>query len=737
MKRRYALAAAVALVSVPLASPRAPLRVPQVWTTTGPLGGRVRDFESDSGGVVCVAGEVMTPHFGVASCWDPFTEATGLPPNTRDFGRPDTSNTFVLAGNGENGGLTGGVFSTQNFYQPVGSPGAWAEFTAGLPVKDKSYFAAAVDLTSTQLLYVGYSGAVVANRGVWATRDGGAPWNHTLSGVVVNALAVGPSGLLNYVFAATPSGIYRGPNDGGAAMTLVENTPAVDIVVHPNGSAVYAVIPRMPGAATPSTRVISSTSGGSGTWTVFFDPGGPGDQGEDLRAITRPHALAPNLFFVGGAATTAGPAGSEEGEGLLYQRDPATLTWGPNLITFPCPCPTAGCMPPVPPGSVAFPRGNPIEAVFIDRASPALFYIGFDTAGVYWTNNSNSVPPCPFQDGNMRNPLCMTPGPGTLIGTHVRELAAQPRVPPGGGAGSVFASGDSRTVWWRDPTSGNWTARHVPPLAPGLNGWGWHAITSIGFDIQNNRLYVGDGSRLQYSDNNGLLWNLIGTTFAGEVTEIGVAPEVANPTSGFATLLVGTTAGGYRSANGGATFGALTPPANVENFTFHRGYTSTSNHTVFAAVPGPSGGFYSAVGSDGTSWIQSNTGLPADPGLTIVGHAGGNVLYVGSGNGNLLGVFVSTDLGQNWFLPSGLTGLQALVFGLAVETVGGADVVYAATRGGVLRSSNQGASWTGYSGGLENTRCGPLRLSATPGAPTPLGLFVGTEGRGVSVSITS
>ena len=81
-----------------------------------------------------------------------------------------------------------------------------------------------------------------------------------------------------------------------------------------------------------------------------------------------------------------------------------------------------------------------------------------------------------------------------------------------------------------------------------------------------------------------------------------------------------------------------------------------------------------------------------------------------------------------------LSGTLAKVFGFVVATVGSTDVVYASTRGGVLRSPDDGATWTGYSGGLVNTRCGPLRLSFFGGS---LQLLVGTEGYGVESGLVN
>jgi hypothetical protein len=424
------------------------------------------------------------------------------------------------------------------------------------------------------------------------------------------------------------------------------------------------------------------------------------------------------MVFVVGAATPGGPAGLEDGDGVLYQSTDFGATWSGNIATYQ-------------PGG-PFPRHNPFNAVAFDGAVSGFLYVGLDAGGLYWTSNSFSTPPV-FTEGNTDSPL--SPGDTPLIATQIREIAAQPSLPAGVSTGKVFAGGDSRTVWFRSPgptpPAGVWVARDVPILATG--GWGWHAITSVGLDVWTNRVYVGDRFRIQFGTDDGMTWNPIGPTFPGEVTEIAVAPQIASGQI-FSTLLVATTVGVHRSVDGGATFFAATGPANVVNFTFHRNYSPGSDHTVFAAVEGPGGGFFRSLHpSDGATWSGSlNSGLPAsNPGLTIIAHDGANTLYAGSGGGNLAGVYRSTNLGMTWTLPSTLTGLMRDVFGLAVRTEGATNAVYASTRGGVVRSVNQGANWTGYNQDLINTRCGPLRLTPVGG---PVRLILGTEGAGVWIS---
>ncbi|MCI0588896.1 MAG: hypothetical protein L0323_18905 [Planctomycetes bacterium] len=616
------------------------------------------------------------------------------------------------------------MFRTQNFLSPPTSPGTWVELTSGLPVKkpNKNYRAAAVESVANPMIaHVGH-----VEHGVYSTANGGNTWTQTLPNVSVRALAVDPTNG-QIAFAATSAGTYRTAN-GGGAWTSVDPGPAtVDVEIDPTSpSTVYAV---------RSTTVRFSTNGGA-SWGSSPPPG----TGYDLRAITRPHPLSPNWLYVCGAATAAGPAGTLDGDGVIYQATwtgplpPGGPPWSANLATYGTPVYQA-------PGP--FPRHNPFIAVSFEGANPGWLLVGLDGGGFYWSSNALTVSPPPtFSEANTKSPLA-PPTDTPLIGTEIRELAAQPvsvLTPT-----KLFAGGDSRTLWFRDPNppgplpawQENWKEPRIVPMLPaGSGGWGWHAITSVAFDERAtpDRVYVGDGIRVQYTTDDGMTWILLGQTFGGEVTEIAVAPEIAGGQPN-ATLLVATTVGVYRSTDGGSTFSAPTGPPNVVNFTFDRNYTAAANHSVFAAVEGAAGGFFRSLDpSDGATWSGAmNTGLPANPGLTIIGHKGGQTLFAGSGKGNLEGVFISDNQGANWRITTPLGGTLARVFGLVVATVGPNEVVFASTRGGVVRSQDDGATWTGY-GGLVNSRCGPLRLAFFDGS---VKLLVGTEGHGVEAGIVN
>ncbi|MCI0586060.1 MAG: hypothetical protein L0323_04365, partial [Planctomycetes bacterium] len=252
------------------------------------------------------------------------------------------------------------MFRTQNWTPQTG--GTWTELTTGLPVKFKKHWvAAAVEASGApQIAHVGHSAD-----GVYSTANGGNTWTQTLANVIPNALAIDPTNGLR-AFAATAAGTYL-TTTGGAPWALVDpGAPTVDVVIDPtNPQNVYAVRP---------TEVRRSTAGGgAGSWASTFPPGGPG---YNLRAITRPHPGAPNVLYVCGGATTAGPAGLQDGDGVIYRSADAGLTWSTNLATYGTPLFQA-CGP--------FPHNNPFNAVAFHVLNPDLLFVGLDGGGAWWS----------------------------------------------------------------------------------------------------------------------------------------------------------------------------------------------------------------------------------------------------------------------------------------------------------------------------------------------------------------
>lgn len=141
-------------------------------------------------------------------------------------------------------------------------------------------------------------------------------------------------------------------------------------------------------------------------------------------------------------------------------------------------------------------------------------------------------------------------------------------------------------------------------------------------------------------------------------------------------LLAGGVSGGmWRSIDGGSSWLKTTAPDQL--------------HSLTCLVQDTRAGFTS-VWYYGTGELRGNSAA-----------GGGGALYRGDG------IFKSTDGGRSWAqLPATVSGTpQAFdqmfdyVWNLVIDTSGGRGTLYAATIGGIARSTDGGASWSAVLGG--------------------------------------
>lgn len=180
-------------------------------------------------------------------------------------------------------------------------------------------------------------------------------------------------------------------------------------------------------------------------------------------------------------------------------------------------------------------------------------------------------------------------------------------------------------------------------------------------------------------------------------------------------------------------------PANIGGRTRALAYdvSDTSGNTILAG--GVSGGMWRTT-NGGTTWtkttaldqLQSVTCLVQDtrPGKQNIWYYGtgelvGNSAGARNGSGPLRGdgIYKSTDGGLTWnVLPSTTTGtphqydqMFDYVWDLVIDTSNQSqDEIYAATIGGVLRSTDAGTSWTTVLGGVatSNSRFSDLAITS-------------------------
>ena len=163
-------------------------------------------------------------------------------------------------------------------------------------------------------------------------------------------------------------------------------------------------------------------------------------------------------------------------------------------------------------------------------------------------------------------------------------------------------------------------------------------------------------------------------------------------------LWAGTTAGVYRSANGGSSWESFN--AGLSNVRVARVVTSGSS--AYATTFDGSSGFYSST--DGcASW----TGAPSLVGkaFTVIAASGGTVLFSGSG-----GLYRSTDGGATvtpLTPPKTFVSLAAVGSNFLAVTNGPPVALY--------RSTDSGATWVPYGSGFPTSASGNITPFAVNG----------------------
>ncbi|MCO5171198.1 MAG: YCF48-related protein [Planctomycetes bacterium] len=201
----------------------------------------------------------------------------------------------------------------------------------------------------------------------------------------------------------------------------------------------------------------------------------------------------------------------------------------------------------------------------------------------------------------------------------------------------------------------------------------------------------GDG--VLKSTNGGSTWSFVNTGLGASLEVEGFALDPSAPQTLYAVM----SEGAFKTTNGGASWA----PVNA-------GFTEPSTGL---GVP-LSGGISLAVGSDGArvyagtwghalfrsanaaaSWTQV---LAPFDGLGV-----GTILHHPTVNGTVFagtygrGVLRSTDGGQTWHPRNGGLGdLFLWGFGALAMDPTSTDVLYAATEGGIFKSTNAGLTWT-------------------------------------------
>jgi len=270
---------------------------------------------------------------------------------------------------------------------------------------------------------------------------------------------------------------------------------------------------------------------------------------------------------------------------------------------------------------------------------------------------------------NTTNPLnaqwvqTSTPAPGqiqciTIGGSDLFE---------GNGQGQVFHSTDDGNTWTE-------VTNNLHPQAVNIG--------CLAFDGTNLLATDSDGGGIFLSTNKGTSW----TAIKNGLTD----PWIENVIISGTTFYAGTTYGEvFVSTNSGANWsmiGSAFCNSRVMSIVISGNYliASTQSNGVFRSVIGNG------------SWTAINSGLPSGALVTNLAVSGGNLFAAVYGSGG--GVFLSTDNGSTWTLPStALTSDGAYSLAIYSTTKGsGATNLFAGTMDnkGVFLSTDNGTSWT-------------------------------------------
>jgi photosystem II stability/assembly factor-like uncharacterized protein len=237
----------------------------------------------------------------------------------------------------------------------------------------------------------------------------------------------------------------------------------------------------------------------------------------------------------------------------------------------------------------------------------------------------------------------------------------------------------------------------------------------------------GNASSLIRSTDGGDSWLSISDTLP-PLRPISLAIDAQSPQ----TVYVGTSAGVFKSSNGGLTWtiasAGLLPPVEVgvPSYIYALAIDPRSPNTVYAGTGG-NGLFKTNDG--GVTWnrlsgIFSNlniTALATDPSAPLT-------IYAAARAGNAdWGIFKSIDGGLSWTERNvGISNLNLSVNTILIDPSTPSTVYLATFGSGVLKSSNSGASWVDANAGISQGEY-PRRADLALDPTVPSTLYASTD----------
>jgi hypothetical protein len=327
------------------------------------------------------------------------------------------------------------------------------------------------------------------------------------------------------------------------------------------------------------------------------------------------------------------------------------------------------------------PAGQDVLALKIFQQSILRRYAATRSSGVFlkvdglpWGPASNGLPSLPVTSIAL-SPVPLPPCPATCT--------APPSLLAGTDGAGVFASGDG---------GGHWV-----PSGSGLTS---ASIVALASAPGTNTAYAATSSGLFKTTDSAATWTPVGG-LPVSVTAVEIDP--LHPSTVYAgTTFSNPEANGsiFRSVDGGVTW---TSPTDA--------FRGNSSVLALAIDPQDPTTLYASVSSASPSCAEPC--IPPPP----------SVAYF---------LYKSIDSGSTWFEAEAGLGYSTRVASIAIDPTLPATV-YAGGSGGVFRSLDGGASWSGYNAGLSDTNVQVLALDPT----APANVYAGTASSGVFVNTFS
>ncbi len=210
------------------------------------------------------------------------------------------------------------------------------------------------------------------------------------------------------------------------------------------------------------------------------------------------------------------------------------------------------------------------------------------------------------------------------------------------------------------------------------------------------QIFAGTGGGIYTSINNGDTWTFFSNGFSGKITAIAFYSNF---------IFAGTDNGVYRSSDNGANWVAINNGITILQVTslaISPGgviYAGTLDYTNY------SGGIYRSV-NNGDTWTSIKNGMPFPAVISLSILPNGSIL---AGQTIAHGIYLSTNNGDLW---TRVVNEDRNVNTFAVNSAG---VVFAGYIGGVMRSLDNGNTWTTINSGLTSPWIYALSINLSSG----------------------